>query len=57
MKGGQIDPPLPPGKTAFKKPSLIRVNDKLSIDGFTITGFYELLTVTMSESLVLFHGV
>ena len=30
------------------------LNDKTNIDGFTITGFHELLTVTMSESLVLF---
>ena len=29
---------------------------KPNIDGFNITGFYELLTVTMSESLVLFEG-
>ena len=29
-------------------------NDKHNIDGFTITDFHELLTVTMSESLVLF---
>ena len=27
-RGGEIDPPpLPPGKTTFKKPSLIKVND------------------------------
>ena len=40
-------------------------NDKSNIDGFTITDFHQLLTVTMSESLVLFddqyykqiHGV
>ena len=31
-------------------------NYKPNIDGFNITGFYELLTVTMSESLVLFEG-
>ena len=31
-------------------------NDKSNIDGFTITDFHELLTVTMSESLVLFDG-
>ena len=31
-------------------------NDKPNIDGFTITDFHELLTVTMSESLVLFDG-
>ena len=31
-------------------------NDKLNIDGFTITDFHGLLTVTMSESLVLFDG-
>ena len=31
-------------------------NDNLNIDGFTITDFHELLTVTMSESLVLFDG-
>ena len=30
-------------------------NDKPNIDGFTITDFHELLTVTMSES-VLFDG-
>ena len=32
------------------------LNDKPNIDGFTITDFHELLTVTMSESLVLFDG-
>ena len=32
------------------------LNDKPNIDGFTIADFYELLTVTMSESLVLFDG-
>ena len=31
-------------------------NDNLNIDGFTITDFHDLLTVTMSESLVLFDG-
>ena len=31
-------------------------NYKPNIDGFNITGFHELLTVTMSESLVLFEG-
>ena len=31
-------------------------NNNLNIDGFTITDFHELLTVTMSESLVLFDG-
>ena len=31
-------------------------NDKSNIDGFTITDFHELLTITMSESLVLFDG-
>ena len=31
-------------------------NDKSNIDGFTITDFHELLTVTMSESLVFFDG-
>ena len=31
-------------------------NDKPNFDGFTITDFHELLTVTMSESLVLFDG-
>ena len=31
-------------------------NDKSNIDCFTITDFHELLTVTMSESLVLFDG-
>ena len=31
-------------------------NDKPNIDCFTITDFHELLTVTMSESLVLFDG-
>ena len=31
-------------------------NDKLNIDGFTITGFHELLTVTIFGSLVLFDG-
>ena len=31
-------------------------NDKPNIDGFTITDFHELLTVTMSESLVLLDG-
>ena len=31
-------------------------NDKLNIDSFTITDFHELLTVTMSDSLVLFDG-
>ena len=30
-------------------------NDKL-INGFTISGFHDLLTVTMFESLVLFDG-
>ena len=31
-------------------------NDKPNIDSFTITDFHELLTVTMSELLVLFDG-
>ena len=31
-------------------------NDKSNIDGFTITGFHELLTVTMSGLLVLVDG-
>ena len=31
-------------------------NDKLIINGFTISGFHDLLTVTMFESLVLFDG-
>ena len=31
-------------------------NDKSTIDGFTITDFHQLLTVTISESLVLFDG-
>ena len=31
-------------------------NDKPNIDGFNITDFYELLTFTMSQSLVLFDG-
>ena len=31
-------------------------NDKSNIEGFTITDFHELLTITMSESLVLFDG-
>ena len=31
-------------------------NYKPNIDGFNITGFYEELTVTMSESLVLFES-
>ena len=31
-------------------------NDKPNFDLFTITDFYELLTVTISESLVLFDG-
>ena len=31
-------------------------NDKLNIDGLTITDFHGLLTVTMSESLVLYDG-
>ena len=31
-------------------------NDKLNINGFTISGFHDLLTVTMFESLVLFDG-
>ena len=31
-------------------------NDKSNIDGFTITDFHQLLTITMSESLVLFDG-
>ena len=31
-------------------------NDKSIIDGFTITDFHHLLTITMSESLVLFDG-
>ena len=31
-------------------------NDRPNIDTFTITDFYELLTVTMSESLVSFDG-
>ena len=30
-RGGQIDPPTPPpGKTTFKKPSLVRVNAKIN---------------------------
>ena len=32
------------------------LNDKLNINGFTISGFHDLLSVTMFESLVLFHG-
>ena len=31
-------------------------NDRLIINGFTISGFHDLLTVTMFESLVLFDG-
>ena len=31
-------------------------NDKLIINGFAISGFHDLLTVTMFESLVLFDG-
>ena len=31
-------------------------NDKPNMDGFTIAHFHELLTVAMSESLVLFDG-
>ena len=31
-------------------------NDKLIINGFTISGFHDLLTITMFESLVLFDG-
>ena len=31
-------------------------NDKLNINGFTISGFHDLLSVTMFESLVLFDG-
>ena len=31
-------------------------NDKSNIDGFTITDIHQSLTVTMSESLVLFDG-
>ena len=31
-------------------------NDKLIINGFTISGFHDLLSVTMFESLVLFDG-
>ena len=31
-------------------------NDKPNIEGFNITDFNELLTVTMSESLLLFDG-
>ena len=31
-------------------------NDKSNIDGFTITDFYQLLTVTMSDPLALFDG-
>ena len=31
-------------------------NEKPNIDGFTITDFHELLTITMSELLVLFDG-
>ena len=31
-------------------------NDKSNIDGFTITDFHQLLTIIMSESLVLFDG-
>ena len=31
-------------------------NDKLIINGFTISSFPDLLTVTMFESLVLFNG-
>ena len=30
--------------------------DKSSIDDFTVTNFHELLTATMSESLVLFDS-
>ena len=31
-------------------------NGKSNIDGFTLTDFHQLLTITMSESLVLFDG-
>ena len=31
-------------------------NDKLNINGFTISGFHDLLTITMFESLVAFDG-
>ena len=31
-------------------------NDKPNIDGFTTTDFHELLTITMSESLVFFNN-
>ena len=31
-------------------------NDKLNIDGFTKTNFHELLTVTLSEPLILFNN-
>ena len=31
-------------------------NDKLNINCFTISGFHDLLTVTMFEALVLFDG-
>ena len=31
-------------------------NDKPNIDGFTKTDFHELLTVTLSESLILFNN-
>ena len=31
-------------------------NDNANIDGFTLTDFHELLTITMSESLVLFNS-
>ena len=34
----------------------ILFNDNSNIDGFTITDFHQLLTITMSESLVLFDG-
>ena len=34
----------------------ILFNDNSNIDGFTVTDFHQLLTVTMSESLVLFDG-
>ena len=30
--------------------------NNLNIDGFTVTDFHEWLTVSMSESLVLFNG-
>ena len=37
-------------------PVKLLFKDKLNINGFTISGFHDLLTITMFESLVAFDG-